>query len=190
MIKWVLGSGSPRRKELLSGLGVSFEIRVKDTDESFDPTMPTDAVPEYLAAKKASALIPDLQENEMIICADTVVILDDQIIGKPTDHADAHRMLRQLSGQTHRVITGVFIGNRKIQRSFSDKSEVSFRDLSDEEIDYYITNYQPFDKAGSYGIQEWLGYVAITRMEGTYTNVMGLPTNNVFEVIRELENKN
>ena len=187
MIKWILGSGSPRRKELLSGIGVDFEIRVKDTSENYDSEMPVEQVPEYLASLKAAALLPDLAENEAVICADTVVILNHEIIGKPKDREDAVRMLTHLSGNTHRVITGVFVGNESKQRVFSETAWVTFKQLTAEEINYYIDHYQPFDKAGSYGIQEWIGYVAITRLEGTYTNVMGLPTSTLYDVLKNFK---
>lgn len=187
MIKWVLGSGSPRRKELLAGIGVSFEIRTKDTPEDFPSTMSLTEVPTFLAKQKALALLPELSDDEMVICADTVVILNNQILGKPESVEAASDMLQQLSNQTHEVITGVFIGNKKKQRIFSDRTLVTFKTLSLSEIEFYIQQYKPFDKAGSYGVQEWIGYIAIERLEGTYTNVMGLPTNLVYQYIQEFE---
>lgn len=184
-IKWILGSQSPRRKELLAGIGIEFEVRVKDTEEVYPETLPAEQVPEFLATLKAQALIPGLRENEAIICADTVVILDGKILGKPIDREDAENMLAELSGKTHTVITGVFIGSTNKFRSFSDKTEVTFEQLTREEISYYIDRYKPFDKAGSYGVQEWIGYVAVKHMDGTYTNVMGLPTHKLYREIQD-----
>lgn len=183
-LKWVLGSQSPRRKELLAGIGVEFEVRTKDTEEIYPSSLPAEEVPEFLSKLKAAALLPDLEADEAIICADTVVILDGKILGKPFDYEDARRMLSKLSGQKHTVITGVFIGSKTKSTSFSERTEVEFEQLSDDEIQYYIEKYMPFDKAGSYGVQEWIGYVAVKRMEGTYTNVMGLPTNRLYKEIQ------
>lgn len=184
-LKWILGSQSPRRKELLAGIGVEFEVRVKDTEEIYPTSLPVEEVPEYLAKLKAEALLPDLAQNEAVICADTVVILNGKILGKPFDYEDARQMLSKLSGQKHTVITGVFIGSKTKSTSFSERTDVEFENLSEEEITFYIEKHMPFDKAGSYGVQEWIGYVAVKRMEGTYTNVMGLPTNRVYSEIKK-----
>lgn len=184
-IKWILGSQSPRRKELLAGIGVEFEVRTKDTEEVYPDSLPASEVPEFLSKLKANALLPDLADNEVIICADTVVILEGEILGKPTDSNDAKQMLARLSGKNHTVITGVFIGSKTKSTSFSERTEVEFESLTEEEIDFYIKQFKPFDKAGSYGVQEWIGYVAVKRMEGTYTNVMGLPTNRLYQEIRK-----
>jgi septum formation protein len=183
--RWILGSQSPRRKELLAGIGVEFEVRIKETEEIYPESLPVDQVPEFLATLKANALLTDLVENEAVICADTVVILHGEILGKPIDFEDAKNMLMKLSGEKHTVITGVFIGNKEKSISFSERTEVEFDRLSKEEISFYIEQYKPFDKAGSYGVQEWIGYVAVKRMEGTYTNVMGLPTNRLYREIRK-----
>lgn len=183
--KWVLGSQSPRRKELLAGIGVEFEVRIKDTEEIYPDSLAAEEVPEFLAKLKAQALLPDLAENEAVICADTVVILNGKILGKPFDYEDARQMLSKLSGQKHTVITGVFIGSKTHSNSFSERTEVEFEQLSQEEITFYIEKYLPFDKAGSYGVQEWIGYVAVKRMEGTYTNVMGLPTNRLYHELKQ-----
>lgn len=183
MKKWILGSGSPRRKELLAGIGVEFEIRTKDTNEIYPENMSPQLVPVFLAELKAQALIPDLKENEIVICADTVVILDGTILGKPTDRSDAIQMLQQLSGKTHEVVTGIFIGNKQKQVTESDSTWVTFGQLTLNEIECYINDYKPFDKAGSYGVQEWLGYVAVEKLVGSYTNVMGLPTHLVYKMI-------
>ena len=187
-IAWVLGSGSPRRKELLAGIGVVFDVRTKETPEVYPPDMAVELVPEFLASLKAAALLPDLSENEALICADTVVILNGEILGKPEDESDAEQMLQRLSGNMHTVITGVFIGNRQRQLTFSERTDVTFGKLTTEEIQSYIRNYRPLDKAGSYGVQEWFGYVAVDKLDGTYTNVMGLPTNMVYRKIQEFEN--
>lgn len=183
----MLGSGSPRRKELLAGIGIVFDVRTKETPEVYSPELAVELVPEFLASLKAAALLPDLSGNEALICADTVVILDGEILGKPENESDAQQMLQRLSGNTHTVITGVFIGNRKYQLTFSERTDVTFGKLTGEEIQSYIRNYQPLDKAGSYGVQEWLGYVAVDKLDGTYTNVMGLPTNIVYRKIKEFE---
>lgn len=187
MTKWILGSGSPRRKELLEGIGVSFTIRTKDTEEVYPAELPVEEVPAYLAQLKAKALLPDLTSDEKVICADTVVILHGEIIGKPVDRNDAIAMLTRLSGQTHTVITGVFIGNEAQQIIASDTTHVTFGNLTPEEIQNYVDRYQPFDKAGSYGVQEWLGYVAVERLDGSYTNVMGLPTHLVYSILKEIQ---
>ncbi len=184
-LKWILGSQSPRRKELLAGIGIEFEVRIKDTEEVYPDSLLAEEVPEFLSKLKANALLPDLSDNEVIICADTVVILNGEILGKPVDFEDAKNMLSRLSGKKHTVITGVFIGSKTKSTSFSERTEVEFENLSEEEINFYINQYKPFDKAGSYGVQEWIGYVAVKRMEGTYTNVMGLPTNRLYQEIRK-----
>lgn len=181
--KIILGSGSPRRKELLANLGFTFEVRTKDTDESYPSKMTCEEVPTFLAKQKANALLPELSNDELLICADTVVILDNQILGKPANKEEAITMLNSLSGNKHDVITGVFIGNSKKQLVFSEKTAVTFNKLSQTDINHYIDNYQPFDKAGSYGIQEWIGAIGITKIIGSYANVMGLPTHKVYELL-------
>ena len=182
---WILGSGSPRRKELLAGIGVNFEIRTKDTDEVYPEHLAPQEVPLYLAALKAAALLDELAENEVVICADTVVILDNGIMGKPADREDAIRMLSRLAGRTHEVVTGVFMGNSERQISQADSTLVTFGELTREEIEQYIEQHKPFDKAGSYGVQEWMGYVAVEKLVGSYTNVMGLPTHVVYRMLKE-----
>ncbi len=184
--KLILGSGSPRRKELLAGLGFDFEVRTKDTDEHYPETLALADVPEYLAELKAKALFADLSEEEIVLCADTVVILKGRILGKPTSREEAIEMLTELSGETHEVITGVFIGNSSSGTRFSDRTEVTFSKLTQSEIANYIDNYKPYDKAGSYGVQEWIGYVAVEKMNGSYTTVMGLPTHLVYRELKEL----
>ena len=154
----ILASNSPRRKELLTGIGVKYEFRMlPDIDESYPETVSADEVAGYLAEKKASAYLPELNDDELLITADTVVLLDSIVIGKPSDEADAIRMLQLLSGKTHKVITGVCLTSKKKQVVFSDTAYVTFGELSREEISYYVSNYKPYDKAGAYGVQEWIG---------------------------------
>jgi septum formation protein len=182
---WILGSGSPRRKELLAGIGMTFTIRTKDTEEVYPRELDPRDVPAYLARLKAEALLPDLTTNEVVICADTVVILDGDILGKPTDRADAISMLSRLAGRTHEVVTGVFVGNNERQLIESDSTLVTFATLTQAEIEHYVDTFKPFDKAGAYGVQEWMGYVAAEKLVGSYTNVMGLPTHVVYKMIRD-----
>ena len=183
--KIILASNSPRRKELLAGLDVQFEVRVlKGIDESYPATLPTAEIAEYIAQKKASAYRETIAADELVITADTIVVLGDEVLGKPKDAADAHRMLRELSGQTHQVITGVVLTTKERQEHFSVVSNVTFKELTDDEIDYYVETYKPMDKAGAYGIQEWIGYVGVTRLEGSYFNVMGLPVQRIYEALR------
>lgn len=181
----ILASNSPRRKELLSGLDIEYEIRtLPDIDEQYTNNIPPEKVAEFLAKKKVSAYLSVLRDNELLITADTIVLLNNKIYGKPVDNADAKLMLRDLSGQTHRVITGVCLSSTQKQVFFSDIAKVTFVDLSDEEIDYYVEKYSPMDKAGAYGVQEWIGYVAVRNIEGSYFNVMGLPIHRVYEELK------
>jgi len=177
----ILASQSPRRKELLGGLNLSFEVKVREVDESFPETMAAHEVPVYLAELKASAFIADIQPDDIIITADTVVIINGEVLGKPNDYPHAFEMLKKLSGHRHTVITGVCITSPAKQHSFSAVTDVYFKHLADSEIDYYLQHYRPYDKAGSYGVQEWIGYVAIERIEGSYFNVMGLPIQRLYE---------
>lgn len=179
-MKIILASNSSRRKELLGGLGVDFEVRVmKGVDEAYPDTLPAKDVAEYISREKAS--VYDVADDELLITADTVVIVGDDILGKPKDADDAHRMLREISGRTHQVVTGVCLTTAKEQRSFSVVTDVTFKQLSDEEIDFYIRNHRPYDKAGAYGIQEWIGYIGVTGLNGSYYNVMGFPVQRVYE---------
>lgn len=179
-MKIILASNSPRRKELLGGLGVDFEVKVLNgVDESYPDTLPAKDVAEYIATEKAAAYI--VQEDELLITADTVVIVGQDILGKPKDAADACRMLRELSGKTHQVVTGVCLTTSKEQRRFSVTTDVTFKQLSDAEIEHYVDKYKPFDKAGAYGIQEWIGYIGVTALNGSYYNVMGFPVQRVYE---------
>lgn len=183
----ILGSNSPRRKELLGGLGIAFEVRVlPDISENFPDNLPVDETALYIAREKAEAYKPLLQEDDLVITADTVVVCGQEVLGKPVDADDARRMLRLLSGRTHHVITGVCLTMAACQRVFSVSTEVTFKQLRDEEINYYINKYQPFDKAGAYGIQEWIGYIGVTGLKGSYFNVMGLPVQRIYEELRKL----
>lgn len=180
MIKIILASNSPRRKELLGGLGVDFEVKVlKGVDESYPESLPSTDVAEYIAAEKAAAYT--VKDDELLITADTVVIVGRDILGKPADAADACGMLRELSGKTHQVVTGVCLTTCKEQRRFSVTTDVTFKQLSDAEINYYVDKYKPYDKAGAYGIQEWIGYIGVTALSGSYYNVMGFPVQRVYE---------
>ncbi|MCI6558605.1 MAG: Maf-like protein [Prevotella sp.] len=180
--KVILASNSPRRRELLAGLGLQFEVRVlADIDENYPPTLPATQIAKYIAHKKAEANRAIMAENEMIITADTIVVVDDMVMGKPADDADAIRMLSTLSGKTHKVITGVCITTLNKQTVFDVTTGVTFKTLTDEEINYYITHFHPTDKAGAYGIQEWIGYIGVTGLEGSYYNVMGLPVQRIYD---------
>ena len=182
----VLASNSPRRKELLSGLGISFEVRIiPDIDESFPKDMPPVEVPSYIARKKADAYLLTIKENELIITADTVVILDDRIIEKPADRDDAIRMLHLLSGQTHEVITSVVMTTLEKQIEFSVHSMVDFAVLENNEIIHYVDTFQPYDKAGAYGIQEWIGYIGVQGISGSFYNVMGLPVQRLYRELKK-----
>ena len=185
MKKIILASNSPRRKELLAGLGVDFEVRVKKgIDESYPADMPVAEVAEYISRKKASAY--DVADDEILLTADTIVVLGDTVLGKPKDAADAAKMLHALSGNTHQVITGCCIRTAETEKHFSVTTDVTFRKLTDGEINTYIERYKPFDKAGSYGIQEWIGYIGVTSINGSYFNVMGLPVQRIYDTLQSL----
>ena len=181
----VLASGSPRRRELLGGLGINFRVAcLSDIDETYPNDLLANMVAEYLSKKKAEAYQKSLTDKQLIITADTVVITDSKILGKPADAADATRMLQALSGAVHQVVTGVTVMSAAKTVSFSATTNVRFATLSDEEIDYYISHYRPFDKAGAYGIQEWIGYIAVEGIDGSYFNVMGLPIQKLYTVLK------
>lgn len=185
--KVILASNSPRRKELLAGLDVDFEVRVlPDISEDYPEDLHVSEVPLYIAAEKADAYKTLINDNELVITADTVVVLDDEVLGKPADDDDACHMLRKLSGRTHQVITGVCLTTAQRQSKFSVTTDVTFKELSDKEIDYYITHYHPLDKAGAYGIQEWIGYIGVTSLNGSYFNVMGLPVQRIYNEIKRM----
>ena len=176
-----LGSRSPRRNELFSGLNLPFTVDVREVDENFPAGMNVLEVPEYLAVLKTGPFREDFRQNGLLITADTIVLIDNQVLGKPLDYDHAFEMLNRLSGKKHVVITGVCITSADKQVTFRDQTDVWFKTLAHEEIDYYLTHYKPYDKAGSYGVQEWIGYVAIERIEGSYFNVMGLPIQRLYE---------
>ena len=181
----ILASKSPRRQELLRGMGVEFSIMTKETDESFPAEMPLDEVPKYLSLQKSLAFTDDeLPTDYLLITSDTVVICEGEILGKPKDKEDAERMLRLLSGKTHHVVTGVTVRSAQKTESFGVRSNVTFAELDEEEINYYIEHCKPYDKAGAYGIQEWIGYVGISGLEGSFYNVMGLPTRRLYQCLK------
>ncbi|MCC6723734.1 MAG: septum formation protein Maf [Saprospiraceae bacterium] len=183
--KIILASKSPRRSQLLSQAGFKFEVKTKEVEEDFPSTMPADDVAPFLAEKKAMACADFLEsDDEILLTADSVVILGDKIYGKPVDYQDAVQILTELSGKVHKVITGVCLLSKEKKKVFADLSLVHFQPLSEAEIHYYIEHCQPYDKAGAYAVQEWIGLCKITKIEGTYTNIMGLPMEAVF---RELE---
>ena len=185
--KVILASNSPRRKELLSGLGIAYEVKtLPGIDESYPEGLEGEDIPLYIAREKAAAYRDRMQEDELILTADTIVWLDGRVMGKPRDEAEARRMLRSLSGRAHKVITGVCLTTKEFQKAFSTVTEVVFAELTDEEIDYYVTNYHPLDKAGAYGIQEWIGYVGVQHIEGSYFNVMGLPVQRLYKELSKL----
>lgn len=177
----ILASNSPRRRELLGGLGIKYEVKVlPDIEENYPADLPVAQIAEYIAKEKADAYRELMEQTDLIITADTIVVAGDEVMGKPVDADDARRMLHKLSGRTHQVITGVCLTTTDKQRAFSVTTDVTFKQLTDEEIDYYIRTYRPFDKAGAYGIQEWIGYVGVTGLNGSYFNVMGLPVQRIY----------
>ncbi len=186
--KIVLASNSPRRKELLSGLGLCFEVRTIDgIDESYPDVLVGEDIPMFISSRKADAYQSTMGDDELVITADTIVYADGKVLGKPVDAADAKRMLKLLSGCHHEVITGVCIMTKGWRKQFAAVSRVHFAKLTDEEIDYYIKNYCPFDKAGAYGIQEWIGFVGVEGIEGSYFNVMGLPVQRLYTELKNVE---
>lgn len=195
----ILGSQSPRRRELMEGLDIPFRSIVIDADETFPPDLTGGDIPAYISRAKAKAYLPQLGEEELLITADTIVWLSGEcnggynkreegmMLGKPSDAEDACRMLRLLSGRTHQVFTGVTFTRRDSMETLVDKTDVTFRALSEEEIRYYVERYKPLDKAGAYGVQEWIGYVGVERINGSYFNVMGLPVERVYQfLIRQI----
>lgn len=181
----ILASNSPRRRELLAGLGITFQTRViPGIDESYPEGLSGTEIAVYIASAKAEAYRPTLAERELLITADTIVYTDGKVFGKPHDRDEACVMLRALSGRTHQVITGVTVQTLERSRSFAVTTDVTFSDLLDEEISYYVDHYRPFDKAGSYGIQEWIGFVGVTGIHGSYFNVMGLPVQRLYQELK------
>ena len=179
----ILASNSPRRQELLQKVGIPFTVKVKEIDEQFPADIETDEVARYLAEQKAEAFLPYLHD-ELVITADTTVILGQEVLNKPADAAEAFAMLTQLSGRAHKVVTGVCMLRKEWRKSFDDTTTVYFRKLEESEINYYIKHFKPFDKAGSYGIQEWIGMIGIEKIEGSYYNVMGLPVEKVYRHLK------
>lgn len=179
----ILASSSPRRQYLMKEAGFAFTVEKPDVEESFPAEMPVEQVAKYLASKKAEFFRPQIH-NEIVVTADTVVILEGKIMNKPVDRNEAIDMLSQLSGKTHLVMTGVCIIAKEKEESFDDTTEVTFQSLSNKEIEYYVDNYKPFDKAGAYGAQDWIGMVAIQKITGSYFNVMGLPIHKVYQHLK------
>lgn len=185
--KVILASNSPRRKELLAGLGVDYEIRtLPDVDETYPETLKGADIPLFIAKEKADAYLGMMQPGELMITADTIVWLDGRVLGKPKDREDALQMLRDMSGHTHEVFTGVCITTTEWQRSFAARTEVSFSELSEEEIVYYVDKCQPMDKAGAYGVQEWIGFIGVENISGSYYNIMGLPVQRLYKELEKI----
>ena len=183
----VLASNSPRRKELLRGLDIDFEVKVlPDISENYPMSLSALDVALYISNEKADAYEKLIMGNELVITADTVVVVGKDVLGKPKSATDAKRMLQEISGRTHQVVTGVCLSTTNFRRSFKVVTNVTFKKLKESEIDYYINNYKPYDKAGAYGIQEWIGYVGVTSLEGSYFNVMGLPIQRIWEELNRL----
>lgn len=182
----VLASKSPRRQELLKGIGVDFSVLTKEIDENYPARLPLVDVAPFLSLKKAKAFEDvELPDNYMVITADTVVIVENEILGKPKDRDDAVRMMKLLSGKVHKVVTGVTVHTKEKTKTFSVISKVAFEVLDNQEISYYIDNFKPYDKAGAYGVQEWIGYIGVSNVEGSYYNVMGLPTQKLYKVLKD-----
>ena len=187
MVKIILASNSPRRRELLAGLGLDFEVRViKDIDETYPPELPIEQIPVYISGQKAKAYQQGIQDDELVITADTVVIVGKNVLGKPHGREEACEMLKMISGRTHQVITGVCLTSREVHRTLSVSTDVTFKSLTEQEIDYYVDRYKPYDKAGAYGIQEWIGYIGVTSLHGSYFNVMGLPVQRIWQELLDI----
>ena len=184
--KYILASASPRRKELIAGLDIDCKIEsCGECDESYDPRMPLESIPEYISNKKSDAFARNLEPGEILITADTMVLCAGQILGKPHDRSDAIRMLGLLSGKDHKVLTGVTIRSDEKRKSFTAETTVSFKELDINEITYFVDKYKPYDKAGAYAVQEWIGYIGITGIKGSFYNVMGLPVQRLYEELKD-----
>ena len=184
--KIILASASPRRKELLAGLCIDFVVDTRNNfEEVIDPSIPHDEIPEVLSVGKSNGFHRPLENNEILITSDTLVLCEGKVMGKPSSREDAYEMLKMLSGQDHKVITAVSIRDHKRIVTFSDTAIVSFKPLTDSEIYFYIDNFKPFDKAGAYGIQEWIGYIGIERIEGSYFTIMGFPVHLVYKHLQD-----
>ena len=185
--KIVLASNYPRRRELLSGLNLEYTVRVlPDIDESYPDTLKGEEIPMYISREKAKAYRNSMAEDELIITADTVVCINEKVLGKPRTQEEAKEMLRELSGKTHQVITGVCLMTCGLQRTFSATTQVTFDVLTEDEIEFYVEKFRPLDKAGAYGVQEWIGFVGVSRLEGSYFNVMGLPVQRLYQELKKL----
>ena len=185
--KIVLASNSPRRRELLSGLNLEYTVRVlPDIDESYPDTLKGEEIPMYISREKAKAYRNSMAEDELIITADTVVCINEKVLGKPRTQEEAKEILRELSGKTHQVITGVCLMTCGLQRTFSATTQVAFDVLTEDEIEFYVEKFRPLDKAGAYGVQEWIGFVGVSRLEGSYFNVMGLPVQRLYQELKKL----
>lgn len=185
--KIVLASNSPRRRELLSGLNLEYTVRVlPDINESYPDTLKGEEIPMYISREKAKAYRNSMAEDELIITADTVVCINEKVLGKPRTQEEAKEMLRELSGKTHQVITGVCLMTCGLQRTFSATTQVTFDVLTEDEIEFYVEKFRPLDKAGAYGVQEWIGFVGVSRLEGSYFNVMGLPVQRLYQELKKL----
>jgi septum formation protein len=184
--KIILASNSPRRQELLAGLDIDFEVKtISGIEESYPETLKREEIPVYIAKQKAYAYQKYLEENTLLITADTIVLLGGKVYGKPKDEREAKEMLQVLSGQTHEVITGVCLTGTNKQQTFHVSSHVKFAELQEKEIDYYVKKYKPFDKAGAYGVQEWIGYIGVEKLDGSFYNVMGLPVRVLYTYLKE-----
>ena len=182
----ILGSQSPRRRELMAGLDIPFSCVTIDADESYPAELKGGDIPMYISRAKARACVSELQDNDLLITSDTIVWLNGEMLGKPQDEEEAKAMLARLSGQTHEVYTAVCFADKNGElETWVDCTKVTFNNLSEEDIDYYVSKYRPLDKAGAYGVQEWIGYVGVTRMEGSYFNVMGFPICHVYERLKK-----
>ncbi len=183
----ILASNSPRRRELLAGLDIEYEVKVlPGIDESYPDTLAAEDIPQYISREKAAAYEAALQPDDLVITADTIVWTEGRVLGKPKDEEEAKAMRRQLAGRTHQVITGVTLLTKAMKRTFAVTSEVTFDALTEEEISYYVERYRPLDKAGAYGIQEWIGYVGVSALHGSYFNVMGLPVQRLYKELKTL----
>ena len=187
--KVILASGSPRRQQFFKDLDLDFEIRLKEIEEIYPDHLKAHEITDYLALLKANAFEGELNENEILVTSDTIVWHHNKALGKPKDYDDAFQILKTLSNETHEVITSVCFKTSKNSTVFHEITKVTFSTLSDESIHYYLKNYQPFDKAGAYGIQEWIGFIGVSKIEGSYANVMGMPTDKVFNYLLNLNNK-
>jgi septum formation protein len=187
MERIILASKSPRRRQLLEWAEIPYDVLVKDTDEMYPASLPLNEIPVYIARNKALAVKEELNHDRLILAADTIVVLGDKVIGKPANRNDALKILQSLSGQKHMVITGVVLMQGDEESSFADVTEVEFHKLSTQQVEYYVDHYQPYDKAGAYAIQEWIGVVGIKKVSGDFYNVMGLPVSRVVRALRQFE---